>query len=45
MTSGVLFALAMAALVVAVVIGLMRRNRITRGLGQGGGDNPNTVAQ
>jgi len=45
MTSGILFALAIGALIVAVVVGLLRRNR---GPGAGGrdlGDAPNTVAQ
>ncbi len=45
MTSGVLFGLVIAALVVTVVVGLMRRNRAGRGAGQGGGEMPNTVAQ
>jgi len=45
MTSGVVFALAIAALLVAIIVGLMRRNRIG---GQGertGLEGPNTVAQ
>jgi hypothetical protein len=45
MSSGVLFALAMIALVVAVVVGLLRRNRASGGSGRGGSDSPNTVAQ
>jgi Protein of unknown function (DUF2726) len=45
MTSGVLFALAMAALVVAVIVGLVRRNRTGVGGARGGADTPNTVAQ
>lgn len=45
MSSGVLFALAIVALVVAVVVGLMRRNRTASGAPRGTADSPNTVAQ
>lgn len=46
MTSGILFALAIAALSVAVIVGLVRRNRSSIGpITRGGLDNPNTVAQ
>ena len=46
MTSGILFALAIAALSVAVIVGLVRRNRSSVGpITRGGLDNPNTVAQ
>jgi hypothetical protein len=45
MTSGILFALAIAALVIAVVFGLVRRNR-AGGAGRGSAaDIPSTVAQ
>jgi hypothetical protein len=44
MSQGVLFALVIAALVVTVIIGFVRRNRATGG-GTRGGDSPNTVAQ
>ena len=45
MTSGILFALAIAALAIAVIAGLMRRQR-TSGTGiKAGLDSPNTVAQ
>jgi hypothetical protein len=44
MTSGILFALAIAALVVAVAVGLVRRNRAAGGNKQSG-DAPNTIAQ
>jgi hypothetical protein len=45
MTSGIVFGLAIAALVIAVVMGLIRRNR-TSGRGASAGvDSPNTVAQ
>ena len=43
-TSGILFALAIAALVIAVVVGVMRRNRGSGG-GKAIGESPNTVAQ
>ena len=46
MTSGILFALAIAALSVAVIVGLVRRSRIPGGpTTRGGLDSPNTVAQ
>jgi uncharacterized membrane protein len=45
MSQGVLFALVIAALVVTVIIGFVRRNRATGGGSRGGGDSPNTVAQ
>ena len=45
MTSGIVFAIAIAALLVAIAVGLVRRNRAQgRGL-RGGLDGPNTVAQ
>lgn len=45
LTSGVVFALAIAALLVAIIVGLMRRNRSgARGKGMGM-EGPNTVAQ
>lgn len=44
-TSGILFALAIAALVIAVVTGLVLRQRRPGGGGGAGGDTPNTVAQ
>jgi hypothetical protein len=45
MTSGILFALAVVTLLVAVIIGLIRRNRSDGPPTQGGLDSPNTVAQ
>jgi hypothetical protein len=45
MTQGVLFALAMAAFAVAIVYGLVRRNRGAGGAARSSGDSPNTVAQ
>jgi regulator of protease activity HflC (stomatin/prohibitin superfamily) len=45
MTSGVVFALAIAALLVAIVVGLMRRNRVVGRSGRAGLEGPNTVAQ
>jgi hypothetical protein len=45
MTSGVLFAIAIAALVIAVGFGLARRNRTLTPTTQGGLDAPNTIAQ
>jgi len=45
MTQGVLFALAMAAFAVAIIYGLVRRNRTTGGYSPGNPDSPNTVAQ
>ncbi len=45
MTSGILFAIAIFALVVAVVVGLIRRNRESGGGNKAAGDSPNTVAQ
>ncbi len=44
MTSGMLFALAISALVVAVLVGLMRRQR-TPGAGKTSSDGPVTTAQ
>jgi hypothetical protein len=44
MTSGMLFALAISALVVAVLVGLMRRQR-TSGAGKASADGPTTAAQ
>jgi hypothetical protein len=45
MTSGIVFGLAIAALVIAVVVGLIRRGRANAGAGKGDVDSPNTVAQ
>ena len=45
MTQGVLFALAMAAFAVAIIYGLIRRNRSESGAPHGNSDSPNTVAQ
>jgi hypothetical protein len=45
MTQGVLFALAMAAFAVAIIYGLVRRNRADGGAPHGNSDSPNTVAQ
>jgi hypothetical protein len=45
MTSGILFALAVAALLLAVIFGLLRRNRTLGPVTRGGLDAPNTVAQ
>jgi hypothetical protein len=45
MTQGVLFALAMAAFAVAIIYGLVRRNRAMGGSSPGSMDSPNTVAQ
>ncbi len=45
MTSGILFALAIAALVIAVIVGLMRRSRTAASRSRGSTDSPNTVAQ
>ena len=45
MTSGILFALAIAALLVAVIFGLVRRNRSLGSEAKGDIDAPNTVAQ
>jgi hypothetical protein len=45
MTQGVLFALAMAAFAVAIIYGLVRRNRAMGGSTPGSMDSPNTVAQ
>ncbi len=44
MTSGILFALAIAALAIAVAVGLVRRNRAAGG-SKNAGDAPNTIAQ
>jgi len=45
MTSGILFALAIAALAVAVIAGLMRRQRSPGPGVKSGAEGPNTVAQ
>ena len=45
MTSGILFALAIAALAVAVIAGLMRRQRSPGSGVKSGAEGPNTVAQ
>jgi hypothetical protein len=45
MTSGILFVLAMAALAAAVIVGLVRRNRMAAAGGRGDPDSPATVAQ
>lgn len=45
MTSGILFALAIAALAAAVIFGLVRRNRVLGGEAKDDPDAPNTVAQ
>jgi hypothetical protein len=45
MTQGVLFALAMAAFAVAIIYGLVRRNRVGGGTTHSSADSPNTVAQ
>ena len=45
MTSGILFALAIAALAVAVIVGLVRRNRAVTTGARDDPDSPNTVAQ
>jgi hypothetical protein len=45
MTSGILFAIAIAALAVAIVVGLMRRQRSAGSGAQANPDSPNTVAQ
>jgi hypothetical protein len=45
MTQGVLFALAMAAFAIAIIYGLVRRNRATGGGSHSSADSPNTVAQ
>jgi hypothetical protein len=45
MTQGVLFALAMAAFAVAIIYGLVRRNRAPGGVSRSHEDSPSTVAQ
>jgi hypothetical protein len=45
MTQGVLFALAMAAFAIAIIYGLVRRNRASGGTSRSSVDSPNTVAQ
>src|SRR5512137_107997 len=45
MTSGIVFGLAIAALVIAVVVGLIRRGRSEGTGGKGDLESPNTVAQ
>ncbi len=45
MTSGYLFALAIGALAIAIVAGLIRRRRAAAGKAKAGGDAPETVAQ
>ena len=44
MTSGILFALVIGALVISITVGLLRRNRAA-GAGKAPGESPNTVAQ
>jgi hypothetical protein len=45
MTQGVLFALAMAAFAIAIIYGLVRRNRAAGGASRSNAESPNTVAQ
>ena len=45
MNAGMLFGIAIAALVVAVIVGLVRRNRAAGSGVKSAGDSPNTVAQ
>jgi hypothetical protein len=45
MTSGILFAIAVGALVIAIVAGLIRRRRAAAGRSKDRGDAPDTVAQ
>jgi Protein of unknown function (DUF2726) len=45
MTSGTVFALAIAALIIAVIAGLVRRSRTGAGAAKEDPDSPNTVAQ
>ena len=45
MNAGILFGIAIAALAIAVVVGLIRRNRAAGGGPKAGGDSPNTIAQ
>jgi hypothetical protein len=45
MTSGIIFAIAIIALLVAIAAGLVSRNRALRRGARGGLDGPNTVAQ
>ncbi len=45
MTAGILFALVIAALLVAVIVGLVRRNRQATTASRPGVESPNTVAQ
>jgi hypothetical protein len=45
MTSGILFALAIAALAAAVIVGLVRRNRATSAGARDDPESPNTTAQ
>jgi len=45
MTSGILFAVAIAALAAAIAVGLLRRNRAAGGRSKFGGDGPETAAQ
>jgi hypothetical protein len=45
MNAGILFGIAIAALAIAVVVGLIRRNRAAGGGPKASGDSPNTVAQ
>jgi hypothetical protein len=45
MNSGILFALAIGALVIAIVVGLFRRQRMAGGGAKGAGGDANTVAQ
>jgi len=45
MTSGILFAIAIGALAIAIVVGLLGRRRTAASRSKGGGDAPDTVAQ
>jgi hypothetical protein len=45
MTQGVLFALAMAAFAIAIIYGLVRRNRAAGGASRSNAESPSTVAQ
>jgi hypothetical protein len=44
MASGILFAIAVGALAIAIVVGLLRRRRAAAGKAGAGGDAPDTVA-
>ena len=45
MNSGILFAIAIGALAIAIVAGLIKRRRAAAGKARAGGDAPDTVAQ